>query len=1237
MYGRKYKPGEDTMKIKSWKKTFSIVLIWAMAISLFVPVSVSKAAEVMTVAEAIAKQGTNGATVEGYIVGAVKSGNGTSITYAHTGPFTVDTNLALADNPNETDKSKIIPVQLPSGSIRTALNLKDNPANLGKKIRITGNLEAYFNVPGLKSPTSYIFVEDTTPSKVQPVTASPAAGAVEKGTAVTLSTATPGAKIYYTTDGTDPTETSTEYTGPITINEAMTIKAIAVANGLEKSEVQTFAYTVLQEQSIADVRKQAVGTQVRTTGIVTAVLKNTVYIQDETAGIVLYGSGLNVQRGDKVRVKGTLAEYRTLLEINVQASDVEVIGSETVPRPQVLTADQFKEDKEGMLVSVHNVTVESLSGGNYTAKDGNGNTFVIRPEDVNLLSINKTYESVTGVLGAFDGTYQLIPRDAADIITDSSKVQAITATPGSGLVKRGDKVTLSTATEGAIIYYTTDNSEPTTNSLVYSEPITITKNTTIKAFGVKAGLTNSEVATFNYIVQDGEIRIHDIQGAGHTSPLNGSNVTDVEGIVTYVVDDNNFYMQDLQPDNDDRTSEGILVYKKHHGVNVGDVVQVTGQVKEVLLEGYPEKAQTDLTVTEIDAASGSIKVISRGQPLPAPVVIGKDRAIPTEIIDNDSFTKFDPEEDGIDFFESLEGMLVQVDNPKVVAPQKYGEIIVVPESIPTNTTAGGLKISETDYNPERIMIDINNESYVAKTGDHFNGSIKGVVSYSFSNYKVLSNKSDLPPLIEGPTARETTTITPDPEKLTIASYNVENFSAKADDAKVTKLAQAIVQNLKQPDIIGLAEIQDNDGETDSGNTNADQSFAKLINKIKELGGPEYAYTDIAPENNKDGGAPGGNIRVGFLYNQDRVSLVEGIKGTAKQAVGFENGKLTLNPGRIDPTNPAFDSSRKPLAAQFKFNGKSVIVIANHFNSKSGDFPLFGKVQPPELKSEAKRIEIARIVNNFVKDVQSKDPNANIVVLGDFNDFEFSNPLKILKGNELTNMIEKVPAEERYSYTYQGNSQVLDHILVSNNLAQSTIVDIVHINSSFMEVQGRASDHDPVLVQIQLGTAQPKYDKVYNLVGFSTKKLTIQATNSLINMDSTSVIREGIWLKNSATVKGEGLKNTKIVISPTSKDAVIDLSGAEVKEVLIDNTNVKEIRGAENVQLWTVTNGVDTSNIIFKDSKGEVIVPSTFPSLSKGSAERNLCRAFLFCDGVCQSTASPVIFLRIPRLRACHAP
>ena len=440
---------------------------------------------------------------------------------------------------------------------------------------------------------------------------------------------------------------------------------------------------------------------------------------------------------------------------------------------------------------------------------------------------------------------------------------------------------------------------------------------------------------------------------------------------------------------------------------------------------------------------------------------------PAEVIDNDSFSVFDPEEDGIDFYESLEGMLVQIDNAKIVAPQKYGEIVVIPGTMKTNTKEGGLRISENDFNPERIVIDINDKSFVAKMGDRFEGSIKGVVSYSYSNFKVLSKREELPRLVQGSNEREITTITPNNKKLTIASYNIENFSSLTADLKVTRLAEAIVKNMKQPDIIGLIEVQDNDGPMDSCTTDASKSAEVLITKIKSIGGHEYLYTDIEPNDKADGGESGGNIRVGFLYNPDRVSLIKGTKGTATQAVGFENNKLTLNPGRIDSTNPVFHSSRKPLAAQFKFNGKDVIVVANHFNSKGGDDPLFGKVQPPVYHSEEQRIKMANVVNSFVKDIQSKKKDANIVLLGDFNDFEFSNPLLSLKRKELINMIEKVPAEERYTYNHEGNAQVLDHILVSKNMAANTQVDILHINSGFMEKHGRASDHDPVLIQILL--------------------------------------------------------------------------------------------------------------------------------------------------------------------------
>jgi predicted extracellular nuclease len=805
------------------KKLTNLGLIMAMVMSLLLPMQQQASAEdVLTVGEAIANNNGTDKTVEGYIVGVVKGGNGASISYQLEGDFTVDTNIALADSPNETDKTKLLPVQLPTANeVRASLNLKSNPTNLGKKVQITGDLLAYFSVPGHKNADAFTFVDAAPPEpQVEDVSASPLAGIVSKGTQVSLSTETADSQIYYTLDGSNPTVESTLYTEPLTINEDTTVKAIAV----------------------------------------------------------------------------------------------------------------------------------------------------------------------------------------------------------------------------------------------------------------KEGLKNSDIAEFKYQVAIAGLRIHDIQGASHQSPVEGKVVEGVEGIVTKVVDGSNFYMQDLQPDADDKTSEGILVYKRDHGQVKGNVVSIKGQVKEWVLEGYSDKLQTDLAMTEINADKGTVDVVSEGQRLPWPAIIGMfGLKQPTKIIDNDKFEVFDPKEDGIDFYESLEGMLVQVNNPSVIAPQKYGELVVVPDFWKQKefNSSGGLNITEFDYNPERIFIDINDESFVAKTGDFFLGSISGVVSYGFGNYKVLADREELPTLVEGKTKPEVTKIHEKHKELTIASFNVENFSAleegrdSTSDEKVTRIAQSIVRNLNAPDIVGLVEMQDGNGPKNDGTTDAKASADRLIAEITAQGGPEYVYTDIAPVDGEDGGIPGGNIRVGFIYNPERVSLAEGTKGTATESVDYKDGKLTLNPGRIDPTNAAFEDSRKPVAAQFMFKGESVIVVANHFNSKGGDQPLFGKNQPPFLGSEEQRKEISAIVNGFVKDVKEEDKNAKVVLLGDFNDFEFTESLEILKGEELTNMIEEVPFKERYTYSYQGNAQVLDHILVTNNMAKKTKVDIVHINSQFMEEHGRASDHDPVLIQVKL--------------------------------------------------------------------------------------------------------------------------------------------------------------------------
>jgi len=141
------------------------------------------------------------------------------------------------------------------------------------------------------------------------------------------------------------------------------------------------------------------------------------------------------------------------------------------------------------------------------------------------------------------------------------------------------------------------------------------------------------------------------------------------------------------------------------------------------------------------------------------------------------------------------------------------------------------------------------------------------------------------------------------------------------------------------------------------------------------------------------------------------------------------------------------------------------VVANHFNSKGGDEPLFGHLQPPTAVTEPQRHAQARIVNGFARDIQRADLLANYVVAGDINDFEFSRTVEILQGFQLLDMFYLLPPNERYSYVFEGNSQALDHILVSPALLLPIPeYDSVHVNSEFAAQQ---SDHDPQVARLKV--------------------------------------------------------------------------------------------------------------------------------------------------------------------------
>ncbi|WP_445548212.1 MULTISPECIES: lamin tail domain-containing protein [unclassified Frankia] len=574
-------------------------------------------------------------------------------------------------------------------------------------------------------------------------------------------------------------------------------------------------------------------------------------------------------------------------------------------------------------------------------------------------------------------------------------------------------------------------------------------------------------------------RIRDVQGSAHISPRNGQPVSDVRGVVTAVTG-NGFWYQDPCPDANDATSEGLFVYTSSAPTaTVGQEVAVGGTVSEYRPGG---SGSTNLTTTEI--TSPSVSVLGT-RAVPAVAVIGTGgRVPPATVIDNDATGSvetsgtFDPATDGIDFYESLEGMRVQVNNPVAVGPaNSYNEIPVLGDdgaNASVRTTRGGIVTRQTDANPERIILDdaalAGSTPAGVNVGDHFSGPAAGVLDYSFGNFKLLLT-SAISRVAGGLTAESTGG--PGAGQISVATFNVENLDPSDPQSKFDGLAHQIVTSLAAPGIITVEEVQDNDGATNSSVVAADQTWTRLINAIGAAGGPAYTYQQISPVDDQDGGEPGGNIRVGFLFRTDiGLTFAPGTPGGSTTAVAVSDSgspadrvNLSVNPGRIDPTNSAFNASRKPLVGKFSFNSKPLFVIANHWNSKGGDDPLFGRYQPPALASETQRNQQATVVRNFVQSILAIDSQARIVVAGDLNDFPYSAPVQTLTSAGLTDLPATLADAERYTYVYEGNSQVLDHILLSTALAGAAhSYDVVHVNSEFATQQ---SDHDPQVAHLTL--------------------------------------------------------------------------------------------------------------------------------------------------------------------------
>ncbi|PSR72952.1 hypothetical protein PHLCEN_2v11189 [Hermanssonia centrifuga] len=596
-----------------------------------------------------------------------------------------------------------------------------------------------------------------------------------------------------------------------------------------------------------------------------------------------------------------------------------------------------------------------------------------------------------------------------------------------------------------------------------------------------------------YLLPSRATSISDIQGSSFLSPYNGQLVTDVTGVVAAKVSSTNhlFYIastfarsQDKygfwfvgEPSDDLRVSNGLRVYSANlaRSVSVGELVRVDGKVTEYRNPYRPN----DLYLTELEPIR--LQTVSTGNTV-VPVVLGEGRRVPPTtalsafdngadgwlsvpsnrtLVENTNAT-LQPDKYGLDFWESLEGQLVTVKSPVAIGfPDRFGSFWVHGNwPVSGKNSRGGLTLAfDSNHVPyshsETILIghpldnSRNPRPYMGVTLS----DITGVVTYQFGFYYILpltaASVTSAPDAVASPAIIASST---NPCEVTIGDYNVENMAPRS--RHIPRIADHIANYLNSPDIVFVQEIQDDSGSSDNGVVSANKTLGALTKAIaKASGGVQYEFVNVPPLNNMDGGKPGSNIRVAYLWRPEKVSLVPGyLTGNATQpteVIHEKDGKLalsmhltfvhenSLNPGRVDPMSPAWEETRKPLAAAWQATtGERFYTVNVHFSSK-----------------------------------RDTDVNASIILAGDMNEFvqtrSVFHPLSHLLA-DIHQVSGAVPPEERYTYVYDQHTQEIDQMFVSDAVARrGAAVEHVHVNTWARSVGERASDHDPSVAKVRV--------------------------------------------------------------------------------------------------------------------------------------------------------------------------
>lgn len=706
-------------------------------------------------------------------------------------------------------------------------------------------------------------------------------------------------------------------------------------------------------------------------------------------------------------------------------------------------------------LSVNNVTVAEGNSGTTAA------TFTV---------------SLSTPAGAGGVTFDIATQDGTATIAGSDYVgRSLTA---QTIPESGQNFSFAVTVNGDT------NPEPNETFLV--NVTNVTGATVANGQGVGT-ITNDDFAS---------IPIHTIQGSGTASPF-ASQVVTVTGIVTGVKS-NGFFLQapDAEADLDPNTSEGIFIFTSSAppaAAAIGNSVAVMGTVQEFI----PPSDLNSPPTTEI--GSPTVNLLSTGNTLPAFVTLTAADTSPNGTIEQ---------------LERFEGMRVHVNSLTVIAPTQgnvtessatattngvfYGVItgiarpfrepgIEIPDPLPAGSPCC---IPRFDANPERLRIDSDAQpgaTALEVTTGATVSNITGPLDYGFRTYTIVPDAATTPVVSGNISAIPVPVLNAD--EFTVGSFNMERFYDTTDDPGVSdvvltttafnnrlnKASLAIRNVMRSPDIIGVEEME---------NLSTLQAVAnKLNNDSVAAGGPNPNYQAFLVEGNDVGG-----IDVGFLVKASRVSVIEVAQfGKTTTYINPSNGQEELLNDR--PPLLLRASVTAPDTSTF-----ALTVIVNHLRSLNGvDDPVDGN------RIRTKRRAQAEYLANLIQARQVADPNERIVSVGDYNAFQFNDgygdSIGTIKGTpapsnevvlassdlvnpDLIDLLDYAPADQRYSFSFDGNAQVLDHELITSNLLPLfSRIAYARNNGDFPETfrsnaarPERISDHDMAVAFFKFAAA-----------------------------------------------------------------------------------------------------------------------------------------------------------------------